>query len=1559
MGRGSQKIKAKPTQPSQPTAEEVNQLLDCFSRQDDAAGVAQAKALLARFPSFGFGWKVLGAILNRMGRPEDALSAMERAAALMPDDTETHSNLGVMYKALNRNPEAEACYRRALGMSPQAANAHNNLGNLLCEQGKLQAAEQHLRRALELRSAYPDALLNLGNTLFEQGRYSEAEQFYRQCLALLPEHVKACYGLGLAVSKQGRHHEAEPWYRKVLASAPDNFGAYNNLGVALQSMGKIEDAKRCFDQAIRINPAFVDAYNNLAIAMLNCLDSGDPKGVVAYLEDVLKNAAPQTSWRFATLLLIAHQIAGEHSKAAEVCRQFKNAVERTGEKTSDKDQQSLKSYFNYLTDLLLIREKNPALYQSPPSAALVEVLGESHCLCPAHTEFPWHGQMCRAVPRFVMGIKMHHLAQPGVHRMKILLNQHLARLAPASHLLFTIGEIDCRPKEGIWTAAQKGKGTLPELIRNTVDGYLVWLKQTLADKPWASITLQGIPAPGRSLEGVLPPDQHAAFLAMIREVNARLKQGVLECGWAFLDVYAATVAAKGYGNGQWHLDGIHLSPGFYQAAQDWCVYPEAMPAIAEKWKNRGNTFYVQGRLDEAMVCYRQAISNDPGYAPPYNNLGSICFVRGQNDDAIACFRQALALQNPLSSGTVYSLGLALHAAGNSDEAMHCFEQALSLAADNWTADAQACLAVIYFLQNRIEQLTPLLRNIKPVQSGANQLQSYLGYLKDLLDWRERNPPLISFPSPQGVLHIVGESHALSWHGLNVSFVGAEYRCQGTWILGCKQWHLAKPGENQYKFQVRRLLKSLPPGAAVVLAFGEIDCRPNEGIWLAFKEGKGALGTLIAQTVDAYLSWLGIELAGKEIASLTVQGVPAPAYPLGDLREDVAVFLGMIHAFNECLRNGVLARGWGFLDVYAATASANGESNRHWHLDGMHLSPGFYQVAERWRLEHARHADLPSRVTAIQSQIERFGRLPVLLQQLAEAFIHLGRYREALPLLEEATPAKLDDPNLWNQMGVVLRQLQRFNEAHEAYLKALALCPGHVELMLNVAINLQSAQQAENALTWLIKARQQAPDDPRIRQAMAAVLIDLGRYQEAEVLLRELLAAGHRSVPILSNSANLFVATSRSREALPLLEEALQQSPDFFDSALLLGSVYYGLGELEQAETQFQRAARLNPMHIVPLINQMEIQLARGDFAQAKALCTRALTLDANHPEAWAALAGLQKNSPADWPWLEKAEQLLQQKMPVRHETCLRYAVGKFCDDLMEYDRAFFHYQQANELKRRQFKPYSADEQVRYVDLLIEHYSLEACRLHSPGASLSARPLFIVGMPRSGTSLTEQILASHPAVLGAGELLFWAEAVRSHQAAALTAKLSAPLLQETAAACLENLNRHSRDALRVVDKMPGNFLHLGFIHAAFPNARILHTLRNPVDTCLSNYFQNFSGAQDHAQDLDDLAHYYRQYHRLMAHWRSVLPKEVFLDVPYEQLIEDQEGWSRKIIEFIGLEWDERCLEFYKTERKVGTASNWQARQPIYKSSKERWRNYEKHIGPLLPLLELYDPARGQL
>jgi len=299
---------------------------------------------------------------------------------------------------------------------------------------------------------------------------------------------------------------------------------------------------------------------------------------------------------------------------------------------------------------------------------------------------------------------------------------------------------------------------------------------------------------------------------------------------------------------------------------------------------------------------------------------------------------------------------------------------------------------------------------------------------------------------------------------------------------------------------------------------------------------------------------------------------------------------------------------------------------------------------------------------------------------------------------------------------------------------------------------------------------------------------------------------------------------------------------------------------------------------------------------------------------------------------------------------LRYAMGKYCDDVREFDQAFAHYRRANELTKTYRPSHDRQIQTRTVDFALRLYDQEWISRARPYANDSSRPVFVVGTPRSGTSLAEQILASLPAVFGAGELRYWRNASPRVAAAALAGEELGDLLTQVGQDYLEVLADRAPDASRVVDKMPANFLYLGLIHSLLPHARIIHMQRNPIDACLSMYFQNFQIAHSYANDLGDLAHFYREYLRAMDGWRAILPAGTVLDVPYEALVNDQETWSRRMLDFIGVEWDPICLDFHKTNRSVSTFSKWQVRQKISTASVERWRNYEKFVEPLLGLIE---------
>jgi hypothetical protein len=245
------------------------------------------------------------------------------------------------------------------------------------------------------------------------------------------------------------------------------------------------------------------------------------------------------------------------------------------------------------------------------------------------------------------------------------------------------------------------------------------------------------------------------------------------------------------------------------------------------------------------------------------------------------------------------------------------------------------------------------------------------------------------------------------------------------------------------------------------------------------------------------------------------------------------------------------------------------------------------------------------------------------------------------------------------------------------------------------------------------------------------------------------------------------------------------------------------------------------------------------------------------------------------------------------------------------------------------------------------------RLSGEGVSDST-PIFVLGMPRSGTTLTEQIIASHPDVYGAGELHYLLEiSQRAVAGAAFPSnlrQLDRELLTAWGQEYLSALKRHAPEAARITDKMPQNFQMLGLIHLMLPNAKIIHVKRNPVDTCLSCFTMHFAAKSvKYSYDLTELAHFYVGYAELMEHWRNVLPENAFLEVQYEDVIQDVEGQARRLIDYCGLEWDNACIAFHENKRVVRTASVAQVRKPVYKSSVERWRRYEKHLGPLLDAL----------
>ena len=594
-----------------------------------------------------------------------------------------------------------------------------------------------------------------------------------------------------------------------------------------------------------------------------------------------------------------------------------------------------------------------------------------------------------------------------------------------------------------------------------------------------------------------------------------------------------------------------------------------------------------------------------------------------------------------------------------------------------------------------------------------------------------------------------------------------------------------------------------------------------------------------------------------------------------------------------------------------------------------------------------HGELEQRVREL---LVRSPKLGLLWKLLALALWKQGK--EALPELRTAAALLPDDAEAHSNLGNALRGSGQLDEAVRSHRRALAIDPGYAEAHNNLGSALQDLGHAAEAVASYRRAIALQGDFAMAHGNLGAALAARGEQAEAVECFRRALALRPDDTELHSRLGSALVDLGRLDEAVASYCTALDIKPGAAKLHSDLGWVRSLQGRMVEAESSCRRALEIDPGLVAAIVLLAELEAARGRFAEAQTLLQRAISLDPDSPEARAGLVHWRAVACLDESWLAEARRVAARPLPARREARLRFALGKYFDDVKDFEQAFTNYRRANQLIRQQSPPYARKEITLYTDLVTQVYDQEwlaSARSDVPG---SERAVFIVGMWRSGTTLAEQMLASHPDVFGAGELPYWKNAVVQYETSSPQQEGGDDAgLAVLCADYLAQIGALSAGARRVIDKMSANFLHLGVIHAALPDARIIHMQRDPIDTCLSIYFQSFLQSQSYATDLDDLAHYYTQYQRVMEHWRRTLPEGALLEVPYEGLVADPEAWSRRMLEFVGLSWDPRCLDFHLTDRVVTTLSKWQVRQPIHRGSVERWRNYERFLGPLLRLRPL--------
>jgi Flp pilus assembly protein TadD len=621
-----------------------------------------------------------------------------------------------------------------------------------------------------------------------------------------------------------------------------------------------------------------------------------------------------------------------------------------------------------------------------------------------------------------------------------------------------------------------------------------------------------------------------------------------------------------------------------------------------------------------------------------------------------------------------------------------------------------------------------------------------------------------------------------------------------------------------------------------------------------------------------------------------------------------------------------------------------------HADSLHLLGVIARQAGRHE----------TAVALIGQAIGLCSEVAVYHNNLGNALRDQGKLEEAMLSFRRALTLDPNFPDAHNNLGNALRDVGKLDEAAASYRRALTARPDYAEAHNNLGIALAEQGKLADAVAAYQRALAIKPDSARTYNNLGNALRGLGRFDDAAASYRRALALKSDYAEAHNNLGTALAELGKLDDAAASYRRALALKPDFPEAHNNLGIALRNLGKPDEAALCYQRALALKSDY-AEAHNNLGITLRHlGKLDKARHASERAIELAPGIARYYFNLIDVTRVAAGD-RHLAALEALTRDKpLPSKDQTRLHFAFAKAYSDLNEPERAFRHLVEGNALKRRE-TTYDEAAQLGLFDRIREVFTPELMRNKRNLGDPSAVPIFILGMPRSGSTLVEQVLASHPAVFGAGELLDIARLIAGLNGPdrvlypEIVPVLSGQRLRQLGTDYLKAIGAAAPGAKRITDKMPVNFCFAGLIHLALPNARIIHTRRDPLDTCFSCFFNLFGGDQPFAYDLRELGRYYRAYEALIEHWRRVLPEGAMLDVQYEDVVADLEGQARRLVASCGLEWDDACLDFHKTQRPVATVSSAQVRQPIYRSSVGRWRPYEKLLQPLIDELGLRESS----
>jgi tetratricopeptide (TPR) repeat protein len=1031
------------------------------------------------------------------------------------------------------------------------------------------------------------------------------------------------------------------------------------------------------------------------------------------------------------------------------------------------------------------------------------------------------------------------------------------------------------------------------------------------------------------------------------------------------------------------------------------------PDSGEAAYNLGNALTKARRHGEAAAAYKEALRRRPGLAPA--RLGLVDSLRQLNrhQEALEILDQAI-VADPRDAAAENSLGIVLRELGRPEEAQRAFRRAvaldplltesyLHLAGMGAIGADDALLAQMETLERQgglaPERLSPLLFALADIYDRQERCAESFRHLlranrlrRGLIAYDEApararferlrrafTPELLARQGGKGMptdLPIFVLGFPRSGTSLVEQILASHPAVHGAGELGLLGEIAADMGMGGQAFpeclpllpgvELRRLGERYAAGLQAVAPEAPriTDKMPDNYMFVGLIHlilPRAKIIHLRRDPLDTCLSCFAQHFA----ADLNY------AYDLGELGRYHRMYLDLMDHWRRVLPAGALLE----VEYESLVGNLEGEARRMLDYCGLPWDPRCIRFQETRRAVRTASVDQVRR-PLYRSSLQRWRRYESQLGPLVEALAtsplaasvpralpqgpvpapnrppaqtdpalqdlrqralrahREGKLAAADKLYRRILELTPEDPHALQLLGVARAQQRRFAEAESLLTRAAGADPRNPEIQNNLGNVLMEQGRPPEAVTCFRRALELRPSYPEAHYNRANALRRLGESEAAMAEYQAAIALRPSYRDAMFNLADLLRHTPDPRPGIDLLGRLLRQYPKDAEALGLLGALLRQAGRLDEATEAFERALALNP------------RLAGVHYARVR----------------------MGKVGPGD-PQLAVMEGLAAraQDLGETDRSLLRMALGKAYEDLGRHDEAFRNILEGKRLRRRQLSYDEADMAGRF-DGLCRVFTPELMAARAGAGSSSQVPIFIVGFPRAGTTLVEQILASHPLVHGAGELGYLDHVAQAFRAAAAPdlrypeymAALSPEECRALGEAYVERLRSLAPDAERITDKLPENYMNIGLIRVSLPRARIIHVMRDPLDCCVSCFTIDFEGLA-YTCDLGELGRQYRRYLELMEHWRRILPPGAMLEVRYEELVGRLEAEARRLIDYCGLDWDPRCLAFHETDRPVRTASVHQVRQPLFQSSLQRWRRYERHLGPLV---EAIGPAAAE-